>query len=180
MSLKNILSDFGLTTSLQSHIHSFIQDKDKYDKVIKELSLKIEKEAYSRQDDRLNPYARPIIDDISNFTPIFPMIMTTNHLPDIGNVSDPTQWLRIRLKPVEFSPPFSSNNLRQNNSNVHAMIERKPNYLYSIPYIPKINIVDMFFNQVRYSSDQEKLVKKIMKEYHNNKTLSRTERRLMC
>ena len=127
MSLTNTLSDFELTTNLQSSIHRVSQDEneDYWEKIARRalsyLNHEIPKDYV---------FEGPRIEDTTNFTPRFHMTrFCASNLPDIKDDDEPIQWRRIRLKPIRFSPPLSGNDLIQNNSNVqNAMIERKPNY----------------------------------------------------
>ena len=187
MNLIKTHSDFGPTTDQQTRIHSITQDKDKDEDEDENCSFglleyhermdKITRSALSYWNNPLSywnnhEFEGPTIQDSTNFTPRFRMTrIIPQHLPDIKDDDEPIQWRRIRLKPIECSPPISG-------GDQNAIIESKPNYSYSIPYTPKIDRINMFFNQIKYSSDLEKIVNKIMKEYYNNQTLSRTEKRL--
>ena len=182
MSLNKTHSDFGLTTDQQTPIHSITEDKDENSAFglleYHERMDKIARSALSYWNNEIPKnygFEAPTIRDIgdsTNFTPRFrTMRSIPQRLPDIKDDDEPIQWRRIRLNPIEFSPHISG-------GDQNAIIERKPNYSYSIPYTPKIDRINMFFNQIKYSSDLEKIVKKIIKEYYNNQTLSRTEKRL--
>ena len=56
----------------------------------------------------------------------------------------------------------------RNNYVKDAIIENKNNYLFSVPYTSKTNVVEMFFNQIKYYL---KLNKKVLKYEDLNKNV---------